>query len=199
MSMTDQTSGRSVERRTVLGAIGSLAAAGLLAGCTTETDGGDESPEDGDGDSSGGDGGSGGSGGSGDDSQDTSTDSGDAEPEFDQGTVDEYLSDTENYDGTVVNEQGSSSVTVAVGSEGNGGNYAFSPPAVIVDSGTTVQFEWTGQGQDHNVVHEGGDYESELYSEAGVNFERTFDSTGVSQYFCTPHKGLGMKGVVVVV
>lgn len=184
--MTDQTSGRSVERRTVLGGIGSLAAAGLLAGCTTETDGGDESPEDG-------------GSGDGDDSQDTPTADGSSEPEFDQATVDEYLSNVENYDGTVVDERGSSSVTVAVGTEGNGGNYAFSPPAVIVDAGTTVQFEWTGQGQQHNVVNEGGDYESELYAEAGTHFEHTFDSTGLSRYFCRPHKGLGMKGVVVVV
>ena len=188
--MNDQTSGRSVERRTVLGGLGSLAAAGLLAGCTTETDGGDESPED-----AGGDGGSGDGGGS----QDTPTADGSSEPEFDQATVDEYLSDVGNYDGTVVDERGSSSVTVAVGTEGNGGNYAFSPPAVVVDAGTTVQFEWTGQGQQHNVVHEDGDYESELYAEAGTHFERTFDSTGVSRYFCRPHKGLGMKGVVVVV
>lgn len=193
--MTDQTLGRSVERRTVLGGIGSLAVAGLVAGCTTETDGGDESPED-----SGGDGGgSGEDGGDSGGSQDTPADSGNSEPEFDQSTVDEYLSDVGNYDGTVVDEQGSSSVTVAVGTEGNGGNYAFSPPAVIVDAGTTVQFEWTGQGQQHNVVHEDGDYESELTAEAGIHFERTFDSTGVSRYFCQPHKGLGMKAVVVVV
>jgi halocyanin-like protein len=182
--MAEQTAGRSVERRTVLGGIGSLAAAGLLAGCTTGTDGGEESP---------GDGGSGG----GDDSG-TPTESGSG-AQFDQAAVDEYLSNVSNYDGTVVDEQGSSSVTVAVGVEGNGGNYAFSPPAVIVDAGTTIQFEWTGQGQQHNVVHEGGDYESELYAEAGVNFEHTFDSAGLSRYFCRPHKGLGMKGVVVVV
>lgn len=187
--MNDQTSGRSVERRTVLGGIGSLAAAGLLAGCTTETDGGDGddgTPTDGGGSGDGG-------------SQDTPTEDSSSEPEFDQAAVDEYLSDVENYDGTVVDERGSSSVTVAVGTEGNGGNYAFSPPAVVVDAGTTVQFEWTGQGQEHNVVHEGGNFESELYSEAGVNFERTFDSSGSVRYFCTPHKGLGMKGVIVAV
>lgn len=178
--MDDQTTGRSVERRTVLGGIGSLAAAGLLAGCTTETDGGDESTGDGDGGN-------------------TPTDSGGSGPEFDQAAVDEYLSNVSNYDGTVVDERGSSSVTVAVGVEGNGGNYAFAPPAVVVDAGTTVQFEWTGQGQQHNVVHQGGDYESDLYTSAGVNFEYTFESTGLSRYFCRPHRGLGMKGVVVAV
>ena len=183
--MDDQTTGRSVERRTVIEGIGCLAAAGLLAGCTTGTDGGDESP------------GAGG-GGSGGDSQNTPMDSGGSGPEFDQAAVDEYLSNVGNYDGPVVDERGSSSVTVSVGTEGNGGNYAFSPPAVIVDAGTTVQFEWTGKGQQHNVVNEGGNYGSELYAKAGTHFERAFDSTGVSRYFCRPHRGLGMKGVVVV-
>lgn len=188
--MNDQSSGRSVERRTVLGGLGSLAAAGLLAGCTTETDGGDESPED-----AGGDGGSGDGGGS----QDTPTAGGSSEPEFDQAAVDEYLSDVGNYDGTVVDERGSSSVTVAVGTEGNGGNYAFSPPAVVVDAGTTVQFEWTGQGQQHNVVDEDGAFRSDIYVDSGVHFEYSFDSSGTFRYFCGPHKSFGMKGVVVVV
>jgi len=164
----------------VLGTVGSLAAAGLLAGCTTETDSGD----------------------GGDDSGDTGTpteDTGGGSPSYDQAAAEEYLPGVGNYDGTVVDERGSSSVTVAVGTAGNGGNYAFSPPAVVVDAGTTIQFEWTGKGQRHNVVHEGGDYESERYSGAGVTFERTFDSTGVSRYFCTPHKRLGMKDIVAVV
>lgn len=187
--MTNKISGRSVERRTVLGGIGSLAAAGFLAGCTTETDGEDATPEES---------GGGGSDGGGTPS-DEEVDGGSSGPEYDQDTVDEYLSDVGNYDGTVVDERGSSSVTVAVGSKGNGGNYAYSPPAVIVDAGTTVQFEWTGQGQQHNVVHEDGNFESELYADSGVHFERTFDSSGLTRYFCTPHKGLGMKGVVVVV
>jgi halocyanin-like protein len=111
-----------------------------------------------------------------------------------------YLSNVDNYDGSVADETGSSSVTIQVGTEGNGGAFAFSPPAVQVDAGTTVTWEWTGQGGQHNVVaEEGADFESDLTAESGFTFEQTFDSTGVVKYFCRPHEALGMKGVVEVV
>jgi len=191
--MTDQTSGRSVERRTVLGSVGSLALAGLVAGCTTGTDGGDESPAEG---GDGGNGGGDGNGGGGDGGTPTEDTSG---PEFDQAAVDEYLSDVGNYDGTVVDETGTGNVEVAVGAEGNGGNFAFDPPAVVVDAGTDVNWGWTGQGGQHNVVHEDGDFESDLVSQEGNDFQYTFEETGIYRYYCTPHQGVGMKGVVVVV
>jgi len=93
--------------------------------------------------------------------------------------------------------RGSDQVTVRVGTEANGGPYGFSPAAVHVDNGATVRFEWTGNGE-HNVLHQDGDFESDLVAEAGVNFESTFDEDGIYNYYCTPHRGLGMKGSVVV-
>jgi len=148
-----------------------------LAGCTTDTDGGD------------GGGGGGGDGGGGDGGS----------SEFDRDAVDEYLSDVGNYDGTVEDATGTGNVEVAVGAEGNGGNFAFDPPAVVVDSGTDVNWAWTGMGAQHNVVHEEGDFESELVEGEGNDFQHTFEDTGVYRYYCTPHQGVGMKGVVVVV
>ena len=115
-----------------------------------------------------------------------------------QTDFDGWLSNVGNYDGTVVDATGQDSVTVEVGAQGNGGAYAFAPPAVQVDPGTTVTWEWTGEGSTHNVVDEAGAFESELTDEAGFTFERTFDAEGVVKYYCTPHQGLGMKGVVVV-
>ena len=68
----------------------------------------------------------------------------------------------------------------------------------VVDVGTTVQFEWTGDGL-HNVVEDGGGYESGApVQEAGVNFEHTYDEAGISKYYCDPHESAGMKGAVVV-
>ena len=115
-----------------------------------------------------------------------------AQPSFDG-----WLSGVTNYNG-VTDQRGQSEVTVAVGAQGNGGAFAFDPAAVQVDPGTTVTFEWTGEGAQHNVVHEGGDYESELTDEEGFTFQHTFESEGVSKYYCQPHRSLGMKGVVVV-
>jgi len=198
--MTDQTQQSPVERRSVLRAVGSLALVGAVAGCTTETagDGGD-----GDGGDSGGNGGDGGSGSDGGDGGDGSnggdgTDGGGGSADFDQEAVDEYLSETSNYD-SVVDETGSSGVTVVVGAQANGGAFGFDPAAVQVSSGTTITWEWNGEGGQHNVVSEDGDFESELTSEEGFTFEQTFEETGVHRYFCSPHEGLGMKGVVVVV
>ena len=109
-----------------------------------------------------------------------------------------WMGDVGNYDG-VVDATGRSEVTVTVGASGNGGNFAFGPAAVQVDPGTTVLWEWNGKGGQHNVVaEEGGDFESELTAEAGITFEQTFESEGVVKYYCTPHRALGMKGVVVV-
>jgi halocyanin-like protein len=109
-----------------------------------------------------------------------------------------YLDDVGNFDGTVVDATGQDEVTIAVGAEGNGGALAFDPPAVHIDNGATVVWEWTGEGGSHNVVHEEGSFESELTAEGGFTFEHTFESDGVYNYYCQPHKSLGMKASVVV-
>jgi len=112
---------------------------------------------------------------------------------------DGYLDDARNFDGTVVDATGQSSVTVAVGAEGNGGTFAFDPPAVRVDAGTTVRWEWTGEGGAHSVVAADGRFVSDLTDQANVTYEHTFQTVGVARYYCAPHRTLGMKGVVEVV
>jgi halocyanin-like protein len=108
-----------------------------------------------------------------------------------------WFSDVSNFDG-IVDERGNSRVTVDVGAEGNGGGFGFGPPAVRIDPGTTVVWEWTGDGGSHDVVAEDGTYESELFATAGETFEFTFEEEGVSTYACTPHKAMGMKGAVII-
>jgi halocyanin-like protein len=121
-----------------------------------------------------------------------------AGPAAAQTDFDGWLSNVGNYDGTVVDATGQDEATVEVGVQANGGAYGFGPAAVQVDPGTTVVWEWTGEGQQHNVVDDAGNFESELTSEAGFTYEQTFDAEGVVKYYCNPHQGLGMKGVVVV-
>jgi halocyanin-like protein len=177
-------------RRSVVLSTGTLALT-ALAGCSGGGGGGSENDAGGDGESErDGDGGGGGT------ATETESDggggSGGGTPSFDG-----WMENVGNYDG-VVDETGSDEVTVAVGAEGNGGAYAFDPPAVRVSSGTTVVWEWTGQGAQHNVAAEGGGFESDLSAEEGFTFEYTFSESGTSTYVCTPHRTLGMKGVVVV-
>lgn len=160
-----------VDRRTVITGVGTLAVVGTLAGCSTD-DGGD-----------GADGGDGGDGGDG-----TSNDE-----------VDEYLSDTTNYDG-IQDATGQSSATVDVGVEANGGNFGYGPAAIQVDTGTTVTWEWTGEGGTHNVVAEDDAFNSgQAVDDPDETFEYTFDETGTFPYYCVPHESVGMKGAVVVV
>jgi halocyanin-like protein len=100
-----------------------------------------------------------------------------------------------NYEGET-DLTGETAVTVSVGGEDG---LAFEPPAIRVSVGTTVRWEWTGRGGLHNVVDEGGAFQSELQQEAGATFEHTFDESGVYRYVCEPHRSLGMKGGVRVV
>jgi len=178
-----------LDRRTLLRSTGALAAAGLLAGCSSpegesESDGGSDDGGDGD---------------SGDTQETTSGDSGSSSGGASD-AVSSYLSDVSNFDGTVSDMTDQDTVTVMVGVDGNGGAFAFSPAAVRVSTGTTVAFEWTGEGSTHNVVSEGdGPLDSGTAVDAeGVQYEYTFEEAGTYTYYCTPHEGLGMKGAIVV-
>jgi len=110
-----------------------------------------------------------------------------------------WFSSTSNFDETV-DETGNSEVTVQVGAQANGGAYGFSPAAVHVDNGTTVKFEWTGEGGTHNVISDGdGPLDSgSAVDTSGVEYEYTFEEDGIYKYYCVPHEALGMKGAIVV-
>jgi len=100
-----------------------------------------------------------------------------------------------NFEGTV-DRTGTAEAVVTVGA---GDGFSFDPAAVRVDVGTTVAWEWTGEGGQHNVVEEDGAFESELYLDPGRRFEHAFEEPGVFRYVCTPHQARGMVGAVHVV
>jgi len=133
----------------------------------------------------------------------TTTDT--AAPTATPNAIDQYMlnegTPANNYDGTVVDMTGNGTITVEVGAGSMG--LAYGPAAVRIDTGTTIQFEWTGNGGGHNVVAT-DDAAAPLDSGAaeggtGVKYEYTFDSTGLTPYYCTPHQSAGMKGVIEVV
>ncbi|MFB6111508.1 MAG: halocyanin domain-containing protein [Halobacteriaceae archaeon] len=111
-------------------------------------------------------------------------------------TVDlsEWFSNTDNAT-RVVDKTGQDSVTVEVGAQGNKGPFAFGPAVVRIDPGTTVVWKWVN-GR-HNVVASDGSFKSPYHTGSG-SYEQVFDSTGVTKYYCTPHKQMGMKGAIVV-
>lgn len=133
---------------------------------------------------------------------------------------DGYLAEEGTWDGITRDAREADEVTVDVGASGNGGSFAFDPPVLLVEPGMTVRFVWTGGGGAHNVVHDNPDVDSvtdpdnfdqlvfnsqEVHEptqidEAGFVYEFTPEEgdEGAWPYVCTPHRGLQMKGVVVV-
>ncbi|WP_434521939.1 halocyanin domain-containing protein [Halorubrum sp. AS12] len=111
----------------------------------------------------------------------------------------DWFENVGNYEGTQ-DLRGQDEVSVSVGAGENG--LLFDPPAILVDQGTTVIWEWTGEGGGHNVVEEDGAFESgEPVAEEGTTFEYTFEDASegdVFRYACAPHQGAGMKGAVAV-
>ena len=115
----------------------------------------------------------------------------------------DFVQDAPNFQTTDL--RGEDEVTVSVGAGDDG--LLFDPSAIWIDPGTTVTWEWTGEGGDHNVTTEadastnGLDFESDLTAEAGFTFEYTFDEEAdgsITAYYCAPHIGVDMKGGVAV-
>lgn len=106
-----------------------------------------------------------------------------------------WLRNANNVEDTV-DRTGQEETRVAVGAESG---FSFDPAAVRVSTGTTVVWEWTSFGGNHNVVEENEVFESELLFDEGETFSHTFAESGVYRYVCTPHQGRGMLGVVEVV
>lgn len=93
----------------------------------------------------------------------------------------------------------------------DGGEYYFDPIGRFVEPGTTVTFE-NESGSHSSVSYQDGvgqatttripdgaqSWESSILSESGATVEHTFETTGTYDYFCGPHKALGMVGRIVV-
>jgi len=111
---------------------------------------------------------------------------------------DGWLDDVDNYDGTH-DYRGEAEVRVEVGT-GNG--LLFGPAAILIDPGTTVVWEWTGEGGGHNVVANDETFDSgDPVPDEGTTFEHTFDDAEEGEafnYVCTPHEAVGMKGIVAI-
>ena len=124
-----------------------------------------------------------------------------ASPAAAQEQIPDWPGYIDGVDGGYLDARGQSEVTVEVGADGNSGAFAFEPARLWVDPGTTVLFEWTGEGGGHNVVLEDGPASldsGDPVTNAGVNYEYTFEQGGISTYKCVPHESLGMKGGVAV-
>ena len=112
-----------------------------------------------------------------------------------------YLSDASLYsEEDTLDARGQDEVSIAVGADDG---YAFDPATVWVDPGTTIVWEWTGEGGGHNVknndgpagLDSGGPEEGDSVT---YEYEVTEDDAGITTYKCSPHESQGMKGGVAV-
>jgi halocyanin-like protein len=108
----------------------------------------------------------------------------------------EWLSAGTAFDG-IVDRTGSDTATVSVGDDNI--ERSLDPAILKVSPGTTVVWEWTGEGGGHNVVAMDGtfNYGATTLGDT-TEFEHTFSEPGVYRYYCEPHESLGGRGVVVV-
>lgn len=102
-----------------------------------------------------------------------------------------------NYDRTI-DLRGEPTVEIRVGSTANGGRLGYGPAAVAVSPGTRVTWRWTGKGGAHDVREVNDAFRSTMTAQTDHTFEHTFDAPGVYRYYCTPHRGAGMRGAVFV-
>lgn len=104
---------------------------------------------------------------------------------------------------------GSASNTVMMVTEG--GNYYFDPIGLFVEPGETVTWEIKSGSHSSTAYKKGNGtasvtripdganaWNSEVLSEPGATYSHTFEVEGTYDYFCIPHKSLGMVGRIVV-
>lgn len=93
----------------------------------------------------------------------------------------------------------------------DGDEFYFDPIGLHVDMGTAVTWRIENGAHSSTAYAPGNDgsevrripeeaepWDSGTLSEAGATFSHTFDVVGTYDYFCLPHKSLGMVGRVVV-
>lgn len=88
-------------------------------------------------------------------------------------------------------------VTVKMGSDS--GQLVFDPKVVTIKVGDTVKW-LNNKAFPHNVVFEGHAELShkKLAQKPKAEFESTFNEAGEFAYYCSPHRGAGMAGKVIV-
>ena len=103
--------------------------------------------------------------------------------------------------GSAAAQEGGGGKTVEVGP----GNNKFAPESIQVKPGTTVTWNW--KSDNHNIVvssqPSGANWQgtkggkSKTYN-TGHTYTHSFQTKGTYEYFCQPHKALGMTGSVEV-
>ena len=80
--------------------------------------------------------------------------------------------------------------------DAEGNRQVFSEEVARIDVGDTITWVPTNKG--HNIEMVASPNNMKLRSKNNKEVQITFEDPGIYYYWCTPHKGMGMIGLVVV-
>ena len=80
--------------------------------------------------------------------------------------------------------------------DADGNRMVYSQEIAKVEVGDTIN--WLPASKGHNVEMISSPNDMKFKSKNGKEARITFDTPGIYYYWCTPHKGMGMIGLVVV-
>jgi len=186
---------RHANRRNVLKLLGTGTMV-ALAGCGSSDDGDDSTTDDGTN-----------SGDDGTDGGDDRTDGGSDGTDSGSDDGDDRVPGADVLGGPDDLQSSATIEALSLDADQGAGQNVFSPAVVWVETGATVTWENASGSHSATSYHPdtGGamripqdaqPFDSEIMSD-GETFEYTFDTPGVYNYYCRPHRSLGMVGIVV--
>jgi plastocyanin len=83
--------------------------------------------------------------------------------------------------------------------DGFGSNIRFVPETLTINEGDSVRFLWSGQLLPHNAIEVNELFKSgEAMRNVDYTYNFTYNQSGVYEFYCEPHRDLGMLGEITV-
>jgi plastocyanin len=83
--------------------------------------------------------------------------------------------------------------------DGFGSNIRFVPETLTINEGDSVRFLWSGQLLPHNAIEVNELFNSgDAMSNVDYTYNFTYNQSGVYEFYCEPHRDLGMLGEITV-
>ena len=84
--------------------------------------------------------------------------------------------------------------------DGFGSNLRFVPDTLTIDEGDSVRFLWSGQLFPHNAIEQNEVFNSgDAMRNVDYTYTFNYNQSGVYEFYCEPHRDLGMLGEITVV
>ena len=83
--------------------------------------------------------------------------------------------------------------------DGFGSNIRFVPETLTINEGDSVRFLWSGELLPHNAIEENELFNSgDAMRNVDYTYNFTYNQSGVYEFYCEPHRDLGMLGEITV-